>query len=221
MSEPQASPEPAAPQRLHDEPENPPILETETVFKGRVWNVVSERFAYGSAEITRDYVDHPGAVAVLALDDEDRMLLIRQYRHPVRYRDWEIPAGLLDEDGEPPLEAAQRELAEEADLTAEDWSVLTEFYTSPGGSNEAIRVYLARGLAASDAVFERTDEEADIEVLWVPIDEVVDAVLTRRVDNPSLSISALAAHAARERGWDTLGDPHSPWPRHPKWAKRS
>ena len=218
MSEPESGS--AAPQRLHDEPENPPILKTETVFEGRVWNVVSEKFAYGSGEITRDYVDHPGAVAVLALDDEDRMLLIRQYRHPVRYRDWEIPAGLLDEDGEPPLEAAQRELAEEADLTAESWSVLTEFYTSPGGSSEAIRVYLARGLAASDAVFDRTDEEADIEVLWVPIDEVVDAVLTRRVDNPSLIISALAAHASRERGWDTLGDAGSPWPRHPNWAKR-
>jgi ADP-ribose pyrophosphatase len=210
-----------APQRLHDEPENPEIIETNTAFTGRVWNVVSEKFAYGGSEITRDYVDHPGAVGVLALDDEDRMLLIRQYRHPVRYRDWEIPAGLLDEDGEPPLEAAQRELAEEADLTAESWSVLSEFYTSPGGSNEAIRVYLARGLGASDAVFERTDEEADIEILWVPIDEVVDAVLTRRVDNPALSIAALAAHAARERGWDTLGDPRSPWPRHPKWARRS
>lgn len=217
MSEPTPH---AAPQRLHDEPENPEVLESSTVFEGRVWNVLSQTFAYGSETITRDYVQHTGAVAVLALDDEDRMLLIRQYRHPVRYREWEIPAGLLDEPGEPPLRAAQRELAEEADLTAENWSVLSEFYTSPGGSDEAIRIYLARDLAASDAVFERTDEEADIEVLWVPIDEVVDAVLSRRVQNPSLCIGALAAHAGRERGWQTLGDADSPWPRRPTGPQR-
>ena len=111
--------------------------------------------------------------------------------------------------------AAQRELAEEADLEADDWSILSEFYTSPGGSNEAIRIYLARGVHPRRRV-QRTDEEADIEVRWAPLDEVVEAVLDRRVQNPSLIISALAARAARDSGRAALGVADSPWPRHPK-----
>src|SRR5699024_5294316 len=109
---------------------------------------------------------------ILALDDEDRVLLIRQYRHPVRRRDWEIPAGLLDVAGEHPLATARRELAEEADLAATQWSVLAEFATSPGGSNELIRVYLARGLTELEP-FARTEEEADIERRWVGLDAAV------------------------------------------------
>ena len=115
------------------------------------------------------------------------MLLIKQYRHPVRTREWEIPAGLLDVDGEDPLAAAQRELAEEADLVAAEWAVLADFVTSPGGSDEAIRIYLARGLSATPEAFAREDEEADMELRWVPLDECVDAVLARRVQNPSLA----------------------------------
>lgn len=207
-----------SPSPLQDEPASVEILERETVFTGRVWGVNSDVFDYNGQAVIRDYVDHTGAVAILALDDEDRVLLIRQYRHPVRHRAWEIPAGLLDVNDEPPLDAAKRELAEEADLTAGRWDVLSEFYTSPGGSNEVIRVYLARDLAPTDSAFERTEEEADIEVRWVPLDEVIDAVLARRVLNPSLAIGSLAAQASRGRGWQSLGDANSPWPRHPKWA---
>lgn len=203
---------------LQDEPAPVEILGSERVFTGHVWDLKRDVFDYNGQPVTREYVDHTGAVAVLALDDEDRALLIRQYRHPVRYRDWEIPAGLLDVNDEPPLAAAQRELAEEADLTAATWSVLTEFYTTPGGSNEAIRVYLARDLAPTETAFDRTEEEADIEVRWVPLDEVVDAVLARRLQNPSLSIGVLAALASRAQGWQSLGDAVAPWPRHPKWA---
>jgi ADP-ribose pyrophosphatase len=165
--------------------------------------------------VTREYVDHTGAVAVLAMDERDRVLLIKQYRHPVRLRDWELPAGLLDVVGEDPLLAAQRELAEEVDLVAEHWSLLSEFMTSPGGSNEVIRVYLARGVSAAPDVFTRTEEEAGIEQRWVPLDEVVDAVLARTAQNSILSIAALAAQAARSRGWQTLGDANEPWTRHP------
>ncbi|MFT2747953.1 NUDIX domain-containing protein [Clavibacter sp. Sh2036] len=201
---------------LHDDPAAFPITSSERVFAGMVWDVRRETFRYGDAEITREFVDHTGAVAVLAIDDEDRVLLIKQYRHPVRMREWEIPAGLLDVTDEPPLEAVQRELAEEADLEAAEWSVLAEFLTTPGGSDEAIRIYLARGLTATAEAFARTDEEADIEKRWVDLDEVVTAVLERRIQNPSTVIAVLQAHVARSRGWATLGPADAPWPRHPK-----
>jgi len=188
------------------------VTQTETVFEGHVWNLRRDEFVYGDGAIVREYVDHSGAVAVLALDDDGRVLLIRQYRHPVGFRDWEIPAGLLDVPGENPLEAAKRELAEEADLTAERWDVLSDFFTSPGGSDEAIRIYLARGLAPTPEAFARTEEEADIEVRWAPLDEVVDAVLARKLQNPSLVIAALAAAAGRAREWSTLGAADAPWP---------
>ncbi|GAA4186845.1 NUDIX hydrolase [Gryllotalpicola kribbensis] len=201
---------------IADEPLSVDVTESRVGFHGRVWDVRTETFAYNDATLTRDFVDHTGAVAIVALDDQGRMLLIKQYRHPIRHRDWEIPAGLLDVAGEDPLAAAQRELAEEADLFAAEWNVLAEFVNSPGGSNEALRVYLARGISATGAPFERTAEEADIEVRWVDLDEVVDAVLARRVQNVSLVIGALAARAARERGWASLGSPEEPWTRNPQ-----
>jgi len=200
---------------LLDDPADVEILESDVVFHGAVWDIRRDRFAYNGESIVREYTDHTGAVAILALDEHDRVLLIKQYRHPVRYRDWEIPAGLLDVADEEPLAAAQRELAEEADLQATRWDVLSEFYTSPGGSDEAIRIYLARDLAATER-FDRTAEEADIEVRWAPLETVVDAVLARDVQNPSLTIGVLAAHVAKARGWTGLGAADSPWPRHPK-----
>ncbi len=199
---------------LEDEPQFADVTSSELVFGGKVWDVRRDTFGYNGAGIVREYIDHTGAVAVLALDDQDRVLLIKQYRHPVRMREWEIPAGLLDVTGEEPLVAAKRELAEEADISATTWNVLAEFYTSPGGSNEAIRVYLARGISELDA-FERIDEEADIELRWVPLAEAVDAVLDRRIQNPSLVIALLSARTAKQRGWESLGEADAPWPRHP------
>ncbi|MFT4219513.1 MAG: NUDIX hydrolase, partial [Microbacterium sp.] len=196
---------------LRDDPVSATVTRSDTVYHGRVWNLRRDEVDYNGETIVREYVDHTGAVAVLALDDDDRALLIKQYRHPVQSREWEIPAGLLDVADEDPLPAAQRELAEEADLTAARWQVLAEFYTSPGGSDEAIRVYLARELAPTGETFQRIAEEADIEVRWVPLDELVDAILDRRVQNPSLVIAGLAAHAARARGWRTLGAADAPW----------
>lgn len=198
---------------LQDDPAEVEVARSETVYEGRVWNIRRDEVVYGGQTIVREYMDHTGAVAILALDEADRVLLIKQYRHPVRVRDWEIPAGLLDIAEEHPLLAAQRELAEEADLTAARWDVLGEFYTTPGGSDEAIRIYLARNLAAAPEAFARSDEEADIEVRWVALDELVDAVLARRVQNPSLVVGALAAHASRARGWATLAPGDEPWPR--------
>ena len=200
---------------LQDDFLSPEVVRSDVVYDGRVWDIRSETFLLDGHEITRDFMDHTGAVAVLALDERDRVLLIKQYRHPIRMRDWELPAGLLDIRGESPLTAAQRELAEEVDLQAETWHLLTEFMTSPGGSNEVLRVYLARGVSAAPQVFDRTEEEAGIELRWVPLDDVVDAVLSRELQNSILAIAALSAQAGRARGWTTLGDPSAAWPRHP------
>ncbi|GAA1062101.1 NUDIX domain-containing protein [Agromyces bracchium] len=194
-----------------------PVLERETVFEGRIWDVRRDTLEYGPDRnrIVREYVAHPGAVAILALDDDDRVLLIKQHRQPVRARDWEIPAGLLDVAHEPPVEAARRELAEEADLVASDWAVLADYFTTPGGSDEAIRIFLARGLAAAPEAHPREDEEADMELRWVALDDCVDAVLARQVGNPSLTVGVLAAVAARARAWSTLAPADAPWPAHP------
>jgi ADP-ribose pyrophosphatase len=190
------------------------VTGSDVVYDGAIWDVRRDSFTYNGASITREYIDHPGAVAVLAVDDDDRVLLIKQYRHPTGLRGWELPAGLLDVTGENAVIGAQRELAEEADVVATDWALLSEFYTTPGGSNEAIRVYLARGVSALPA-FERTEEEADIELRWVPLDDCVDAVMARRIGNPILIVGILAAQVSRSRGWSTLAAADSPWPRHP------
>ncbi len=195
---PESSSPDASPQDedlLQDQPENPRILTSERVYEGSVWDVRAETFDYNGATIARQFVDHTGAVAVLVLDEQERVLLIQQYRHPVRLRDWELPAGLLDIPGEDPLVAAKRELAEEADLIAADWSELVAFYSSPGGSNELIRVYLASGVSPSEQTFARFDEEADIVKRWVPLDDVVAGVLEGRLKNSILAIAVLAAHA--------------------------
>lgn len=182
---------------LADEPAPQTILASDVVFEGAVWDVRRDRFSYGDGEIVREYVAHTGAVAVLALDEHERMLVIKQYRHPIATRDWELPAGLLDQEGEDPLEAAKRELEEEVDLSAREWSPLLEFFTSPGGSDELLRVYLARGLETVTHDFERGDEEADMELRWVAIDEVLDAIRAGRVRNGILVAATLALAAGR------------------------
>ncbi|MDQ0895763.1 NUDIX domain-containing protein [Agromyces ramosus] len=197
---------------LADQPVEAPVRASERVFEGKVWDIRRDAFEFGGEEIVREYVDHTGAVGVLAIDDADRVFLIKQYRHPVRMRDWEIPAGLLDVDGEHPLAAAQRELAEEADLEASDWAVLADVATSPGGSDEVIRIYVARDLSATASVFAREAEEADMQTRWVPLAEGVEAVLARRIHNAPLAIALLAADAARARGWQSLGEADAPWP---------
>lgn len=204
----------AEPAELRDEPVTVPVVTSTREFEGRVWDIRRETFEVDGGIVTRDFVDHPGAVAVLALDEQDRVLLIQQYRHPIRARDWELPAGLLDVEGEDPLVGAQRELAEEVDLVASRWNVLVDMLPTPGGSNETIRVYLARGLTDADETFERTEEEADIVTRWVSLDDAVAAVLDRRVQNSILSLAVLAAGASQSRGWASLGSPDAPWPQH-------
>lgn len=190
-----------SPQDLRDEPFEPEVLQSDLVYRGRVWDVRSDRVRYGDGEIVRQYVDHTGAVAIVALDDEGRVLLIQQYRHPIRHRDWELPAGLLDVEGEEPLAAARRELAEEADLVAAHWEPLVSSWTTPGGNDEIIHVFLATGVSSADAAHDREDEEADIRVAWVPLSDAVSAVLEGRMRNGILAIGVLAAsQRLRDRG---------------------
>lgn len=189
-----------------DRPAPRPVLAHTDLHHGKIWDLVSETVDLGEAQVVREFVDHPGAVAVIALDAEDRVLLLKQYRHPVRSELWEPPAGLRDVDGEPPHVTAARELAEEADLRAATWHLLTEFATSPGGSTERIGVYLARDLSEVPEAerFAREEEEAEMEPLWLPLDEAVGAVLAGRLHSPSAVVGVLAAAAARDRVWSTL-----------------
>ncbi|MBF4564701.1 NUDIX hydrolase [Plantibacter sp. VKM Ac-2876] len=191
---------------LRDQSHPVQVVSSERAFAGKVWDIRRETFRYGDGEVVREFVDHTGAVAVLALDADERVLLIQQYRHPIGERDWELPAGLLDIAGEDPAVAAGRELEEEADLVAGSLQLLTEFYTTPGGSNESIRIYLARDLTATAEAFARAEEEADILVEWVPLDDAVAAVLDGRLHNSILMLGVLTAAAARDRGWSTLRD---------------
>jgi 8-oxo-dGDP phosphatase len=193
-------------EHLADERLDAPVLESDLVYEGRVWNVRSDTVAYGGGEIVRQYVEHPGAAAIVVLDDAERMLLIQQYRHPIRHRDWEIPAGLLDVDGESPLETARRELAEEVDLVADSWEPLVSIFTTPGGNDEIVHLFLARGLSAADAVHGREEEEADIALEWVPLDEVIAGILAGRLRNAIMMVGALAA-AERLRGSTTAEHP--------------
>jgi ADP-ribose pyrophosphatase len=196
-----------------------PVRSSEVAFEGMVWDVVRDDVDLGRAGVvTREYVRHTGAVGVLALDDDGRVALVHQYRHPVAMTMWELPAGLLDVDGEAPLLAAQRELGEEADLRAADWHVLADWVMSPGGTSEAFRCYLARDLSPvpEGERHERDGEELDMPVRWFHLDEVRDAVLAGRLNSPSLVVGVLAACASRDGGWASLRPADEDWPEFPR-----
>lgn len=175
-----------------DQPANFQVNSTETVFHGKIWDIVREKFDYGSSELTREFVKHSGAVAVIAMDDQQRVLLIRQYRHPVRSYLWEIPAGLLDIEGESRLEAAKRELHEEAGYFAENWSILTEFFTTPGGNDELITIFLAQDLKHVGYHEELEGEEVDMLKEWFALSEVVASVLKADIKSPSAIVGIMA-----------------------------
>ena len=170
-------------------------IESRTAFEGKIWNVISESFDFGDQRLTREFVAHPGAVAVVATNDANQVLMIRQYRHPVRQKLWEIPAGLTDVAGELPEAAAARELQEETGYTAGQLEHLIDFYTTPGGNSELIRVYHATkleyvGREAMDG------EERDLEIEWFDFTDVVTDILANKIKSPSaaVGIMALALH---------------------------
>ncbi|ONK15331.1 NUDIX hydrolase [Streptomyces sp. MP131-18] len=203
---------------LADTPERWSVTATDTPFTGNKTSVRADDVVMpdGSAA-RRDYQVHPGSVAVLALDERDRVVVIEQYRHPVRHKLWEIPAGLLDVPGENPLHAAQRELYEEAHVKAEDWRVLADVYTTPGGSDEAVRVFLARELSEAEGErFEVFGEEADMRHDRVPVADLVRGVLAGRLHNTCLAVGVLALQAARAGdGIESLRPANAPWPARP------
>ncbi|MGB7448488.1 MAG: NUDIX hydrolase [Ornithinimicrobium sp.] len=211
----------ATPAELVDEVRPEAVQSSEVVMSGFVWDVRRDVVDLGQAgEVTREYVDHPGAVSVVALRQDrgdDEVALIRQYRHPVRSHEWELPAGLLDVAGESGVAAAARELAEEADLRAERWDLLSEYFSSPGGLNEAKRIFLARELSdvPVDERFEREAEELGMPVRWARLDDAVEAVLAGSMRNSAAAIGLLAAYASRARGWSSLRRADESWTTHP------
>lgn len=190
-----------------------PVLSRELRFSGRVWDIVSDTIDFGGSTAVRDVMLHPGAVAIIVLDDDDRVLLIRQYRHPVGQYLFEPPAGLLDAPDEDPAATAVRELAEEAGLSAAQWHTLVDLYLTPGGSSEAIRVYLARSPEplAGGRPHTGEAEEAHLPRVWVPLDEARDMVLDGRVGSPSAVAGILAAWTSRAGGWSSLRPADTPW----------
>ncbi|MFF9161139.1 NUDIX domain-containing protein [Streptomyces longwoodensis] len=203
---------------IKDTPEEWEIRSSETPFRGAKTSVRTDEVVMPDGSVVRrDYQVHPGSVAILALDDDDRVLLIKQYRHPVRQKLWEIPAGLLDVPGENPLHAAQRELYEEAHVKAEDWRVLTDVYTTPGGCDESVRIFLARGLSeAQGERFTAEHEETDLQHARVPVDELVRGVLAGELHNNCLVVGVLSLVAARGGdGLDALRPAEAPWPARP------
>ena len=161
----------------------------------------------------RDVLEHPGAVAVLALDSADRVLMIRQYRHPVGRLLWEIPAGLRDVAGEPLRVTAQRELLEESGYRATRWQVLADSFSSPGISTERIRIFLARGLAevpAAERSYVPEHEEAHLVLAWLPLDQAVLRILAGDLHNGVTALGILSAYAARQDGFSLLRDADAP-----------
>ncbi|WP_424214475.1 NUDIX domain-containing protein [Streptomyces sp. BI20] len=204
---------------IADAPEAWEVVSVSEPFRGAKTAVASDEVRMPDGKVARrDYQVHPGSVAVLALDEEGRVLVLNQFRHPVRHRLWELPAGLLDVPGENPLHAAQRELFEEAHVTAGRWSVLVDFFTSPGGSDEAVRVFLARDLAeAAGERYEAHGEELDMGVARVPLGELVAGVLEGRLQSPVMVSGTLALTAvlASVAGAEGLRPADAPWPARP------
>ena len=182
-------------------------------YRGPIFTVYSDQVTMsGGGTATRDVVENKGAVGVVALDDVGRVVLVRQYRHPVRQRLWEVPAGLRDVNGEDLLPTARRELTEETDYRANRFDLLVDLQTSPGFSSETIRMFLARDLTPvpEDRRHERTEEEADLEIAWFDLDEAIAMILRGEITNSSTVAGLLAAARARDDGWATLRPADTP-----------
>ncbi len=201
-------------------PEDSPfrVVESREVYRGRVIGLRVDKVQMpGGRVAVREVVEHLGAVAVVALDEADRVVLIRQYRHPVGQYLLELPAGLLDVAGEPAVDTARRELFEEAALRARTWHTLLDLRTSPGMSDEAVRVFLARDLSEVPEAerYAGQDEETDLGAHRVPLDDAVRAALVGRVENAIAVAGLLATAYARDAGWTPLRAPDVPWPARP------
>jgi ADP-ribose pyrophosphatase len=195
------------------------VLHSTPRFTGRIIAVRTDAVRMADGTVAdRDIVSHPGAVGVLAMDEADQVVLVRQYRAPVRQWFDELPAGVLDVAGESALTGAQRELAEEAGLRAAEWHTLVDLHPSPGMSDEAIRIYLATALdeiPAAERYRPVGDEEASMTVRRVPLTRLVEAALAGELTNAAAVAGVLAADRARAEGWATLRAADAPWPARP------
>jgi 8-oxo-dGDP phosphatase len=193
---------------IRDERGSWPVRQSSILVHGHIVTVRSDSVELPDGELmTREVVEHPGAVAVLALDDEDRVLMIRQYRHPAGAALWEIPAGLRDVAGEPLLETARRELLEEAGCQAATWHVLADYLSSPGITTERLRVFLARDLTVvppEHREYVPEHEEAYLTAAWVPLVDAVRGILAGDLHNGVAIVGILSAYAAREGGFRAL-----------------
>jgi 8-oxo-dGTP pyrophosphatase MutT (NUDIX family) len=171
---------------------------SEILYVGKIFALRADRVRMpGGKSVTREVVEHYGAVAIVAMDDDGRIPMVYQYRHPFARRLWELPAGLLDVDGEAPHLSAARELREEAGLQAETWQVLVDLNSSPGFSDESVRVFLATGLTDVDPP-EAHDEEADMTMEWYPLAEAVQRIFRGEIVNSLAVAGILAAYAVSE-----------------------
>ena len=185
-------------------------VSSETLYVGKIFALRADdvRMPHGNTA-RREVVEHYGAVAVLALDDDNNVMLVYQYRHPLGRRLWELPAGLLDVNGEAAHLTAARELQEEAGLHASTWQVLVDLDSTPGFSDESVRVYLATGLSEVDRP-EAHDEEADMTLQWYPLAEAALKVLSGEIVNAIAAAGILAAHAVTN-GFARPRPVDSPW----------
>jgi len=185
-----------------------PVTESSVLAKGSIVVLRRDTVRLPDGELVgREVIEHPGAVAVVAIDDQDRVLMIRQYRHPAAAMLWEIPAGLRDVTGEPLVDTARRELLEEAGCQARDWRVLTDYFCSPGISTERLRVFLATGLTivpAAEREYVRQHEEAYLTVAWVPLEDAVRRALAGDLHNGVAIVGILSAYAARATNFTML-----------------
>jgi ADP-ribose pyrophosphatase len=189
------------------------VVASEQIYRGTILGLRRDQVRMSDGNVAaREVVEHPGAVGVVAVDDGKRVVLVNQYRHPVGRRLDELPAGLLDKGGEEPLAAARRELAEEARVRAARWDVLLDLNPSPGMSDEAIRIYLARGLEDAAGEFTAEHEEIDLTVTRVPLDEAVERVLCGEITNAAAVAGVLAAARSAASGWAGLRPADAPWP---------
>lgn len=197
------------------------VVASHVPFRGRVWSVRSDEVAMpGGVTSVRDVVEHPGAVAVVALRGQSphqEVLLVNQYRHPVGRRLDELPAGLLDVEHESALAAAQRELAEEAGYQASTWHVLVDVLTSPGFTDEAIRLFLAQDLETCPREVQE-HEEAEMTARWVPLAEALEAVVAGELENGICVIGLLAATAYANGSMTALRPADAPWRSRPAAA---
>jgi len=192
--------------QLEDTLDSWPVASSDVKLSDRIISVRRDRVQMPDQDYAeRTVVTHPGAVAVLALDEQDRVLMIRQYRHPVGRLLWEIPAGLRDAAGESPLATAERELLEEANCRAGRWHTLVDYFSSPGYSTERIRVFLARDLEpVPDTGYERHHEEKFLVTEWVPLHDAVRLALDGKLHNGPAITGVLAGYAAWSEGFSSL-----------------